>query len=150
MSAAAGGSDSIVVRPYDQNSTDGSSDFAYRMAANISNLLKEESHFNKVHDPMNGSHVIENLTEIISSKAWAYFLELDTLKSLNSVDKILKIKSDVTLKRNERVILFNEKQIKLIGINLFNTTNSNPQDWKKDLSYLAIPYLIYEEIEEVN
>ena len=72
------------------------------------------------------------------------------MKSLNSVDKILKIKSDVTLKRTERVNLFNEKQIKLLGINLFNTTNSNPQDWKKDLSYLAIPYLIYEEIEEVK
>lgn len=150
MSAAAGGSDSIVVHPYDQNSMDGSSDFAYRMAANVSNLLKEESYFDKVHDPLKGSHVIENLTEIICSKAWAYFLELDKLKSLNSAVKILKIKSDVTLKRNERVNLFNEKQIKLIGINLFNTTNSNPQDWKKDLSYLAIPYLIYEEIEEVK
>jgi methylmalonyl-CoA mutase len=62
MSAAAGGSDSIVVHPYDQNSTDASSDFAYRMAANISNLLKEESYFDKVHDPLKGSHVIENLT----------------------------------------------------------------------------------------
>jgi methylmalonyl-CoA mutase len=149
MSAAAGGSDSIVVHPYDQNSTDGSSDFAYRMAANISNLLKEESYFDKVHDPLKGSHIIENLTELISSKAWTYFLELDAFKSLNAADKILKIKSDISLKRTQRVNLFNEKQIKLIGINLFNTTNPNPQDWKKDLSYLAIPYLIYEEIEVV-
>ena len=149
MSAAAGGSDSIVVHPYDQNSKDGSSDFSYRMAANISNLLKEESYFDKVHDPLKGSHIIENLTELIRSKAWTYFLELDAFKSLNSADKILKIKSDISLKRTERVNLFNEKQIKLIGINLFNTTNPNPQDWKKDLSYLAIPYLIYEEIEVV-
>jgi len=149
MSATAGGSDSIVIHPYDQNSTVGSSDFAYRMAANISNLLKEESYFDKVHDPMKGSHIIENLTEIINSKAWAYFLELETFKSLNSMDKILKIKSEITLKRTERLNLFNQKQIKLIGINLFNTTNPNPQDWKKDLSYLAIPYLIYEEIEVV-
>jgi methylmalonyl-CoA mutase len=149
MSAAAGGSDSIVIHPYDQNSTNGSSDFSYRMAANISNLLKEESYFDKVHDPMKGSHIIENLTEIINSKAWAYFLELETFKSLNSMDKILKIKSEITLKRTERLNLFNQKQIKLIGINLFNTTNPNPQDWKKDLSYLAIPYLIYEEIEVV-
>jgi len=150
MSAAAGGSDSIVVHPYDQNSTVGSSDFAYRMAANISNLLKEESYFDKVHDPLKGSYIIDNLTELISSKAWAYFLELDTFKSLNATDKILKIKSDITLKRTQRLNLFNQKQIKLIGINLFNTTNPNPQEWKKEIKYLEIPYLIYEEIEDIK
>ena len=150
MSAAAGGSDSIVVHPYDQNSTVGSSDFAYRMAANISNLLKEESYFDKVHDPLKGSYIIDNLTELISSKAWAYFLELDTFKSLNATDKILKIKSDITLKRTQRLILFNQKQIKLIGINLFNTANPNPQEWKKEIKYLEIPYLIYEEIEDIK
>ena len=150
MSAAAGGSDSIVVHPYDQNSTVGSSDFAYRMAANISNLLKEESYFDKVHDPLKGSYIIDNLTELISSKAWAYFLELDTFKSLNATDKILKIKSDITLKRTQRLILFNQKQIKLIGINLFNTANPNPQEWKKEIKYLEIPYLIYEEIEYIK
>ncbi len=150
MSAAAGGSDSIVVHPYDQNSTVGSSDFAYRMAANISNLLKEESYFDKVHDPLKGSYIIDNLTELISSKAWAYFLELDTFKSLNATDKILKIKSDITLKRTQRLNLFNQKQIKLIGINLFNTANPNPQEWKKEIKYLEIPYLIYEEIEYIK
>jgi methylmalonyl-CoA mutase len=150
MSAAAGGSDSIAVHPYDQNSTVGSSDFAYRMAANISNLLKEESYFDKVHDPLKGSYIIDNLTELISSKAWAYFLELDTFKSLNATDKILKIKSDITLKRTQRLNLFNQKQIKLIGINLFNTANPNPQEWKKEIKYLEIPYLIYEEIEDIK
>lgn len=146
MSAAAGGSNSIVVHPYDQNATDGSSEFAYRMAANISNLLKEESYFDKVQDPLKGSNLIENLTQIISEKAWNYFLELDTFKSLNATEKISKIKRDISSKRAEREQLFKEKRIKLIGINLFNTENSNPQEWKKDLNYLEIPYLIYEEI----
>lgn len=147
MSAAAGGSDSIVVHPYDQNATVGSSAFAYRMAANISNLLKEESYFDKVQDPLKGSRIIENLTQIISEKAWNYFLELDQFKSLNSSEKIAKIKSDISSKRAEREQLFKEKQIKLIGINLFNTENPNAQEWKKDLSYLEIPYLIFEEID---
>ncbi len=147
MSAAAGGADSIVVHPYDQNSTDGSSEFAYRMAANISNLLKEESYFDKVQDPLKGSRIIENLTQLISKKAWNYFLELDTFKSLNSAEKIAKIKSDISSKRALREQLYKEKQIKLIGINLFNTENPNSQEWKKELNYLEIPYLIYEEID---
>jgi hypothetical protein len=36
----------------------------------------------------------------------------------------------------------------LIGINLFNINNPIPQEWKKELSYLGIPYLIYEETNE--
>jgi len=147
MSAAAGGADSIVVHPYDQHATDGSSEFAYRMAANISNLLKEESYFDKVQDPLKGSRIIENLTQLISEKAWNYFFELDSFKSLNSIKKIAKIKSDISSKRTEREQLFKEKLIKLIGINLFNTQNPNSQEWKKGLNYLEIPYLIYEEID---
>lgn len=147
MSAAVGGADNIVVHPFDQNSTDGSSEFAYRMAANISNLLKEESYFDKVQDPLKGSRIIENLTQLISKKAWNYFLELDTFKSLNSTEKIAKIKSDISSKRALREQLYKEKQIKLIGINLFNTENPNSQEWKKELNYLEIPYLIYEEID---
>ena len=145
MSAAAGGAESIVVHPYDQHATQGSSEFAYRMAANISNLLKEESYFDKVEDPLKGSRIIENLTQLISKKAWNYFLELDTFKSLNSIEKIAKIKGDISSKRAEREQLFKEKQIKLIGINLFNTENPNSQEWKKELNYLEIPYLIYEK-----
>jgi methylmalonyl-CoA mutase len=146
MSAAAGGADSIVVHPYDQYAIEGSSEFAYRMAANISNLLKEESYFDKVEDPLKGSRIIENLTQLISKKAWNYFLELDTFKSLNSIEKIAKIKGGISSKRAEREQLFKEKQIKLIGINLFITENPNSQEWKKGLNYLEIPYLIYEEI----
>jgi hypothetical protein len=71
---------------------------------------------------------------------------LDTFKSLNSIEKIAKIKGGISSKRAEREQLFKEKQIKLIGINLFITENPNSQEWKKGLNYLEIPYLIYEEI----
>lgn len=144
MAAAAGGSDSIVIHAYDELSTDGSSDFAYRMAANISNLLKEESYFDKVQDPLRGSNVVENLTELISEKAWAYFLELETYKSLNSSEKLEKIKTDIAAKANTRLARFKENQMKLIGINLFNQESKNAQTWKEELNYLGVPYLIYE------
>jgi len=145
MSAAAGGSESIVIHPYDKLSTDKSSDFAYRMAANISNLLKEESYFDKVQDPLHGSNIVENLTSTLIEKTWAYFIELESFKKLNSVEKISKITSDIATKANARIAKFQEKQIKLIGINLFNLENKNSQTWQSDLNYLDLPYLIYEK-----
>jgi methylmalonyl-CoA mutase len=144
MTAAAGGSDSIVIHAYDELSTDGSSDFAHRMAANISNLLKEESYFNKVQDPLRGSHIVENLTSIIVEKAWANFLELEDYKSISSSEKLEKIKTDIAAKANTRLAKFKENQMKLIGINLFNQESKNAQTWKEELNYLGVPYLIYE------
>lgn len=144
MAAAAGGSNSIVIHAYDELSSDGSSDFAYRMAANISNLLKEESYFDKVQDPLRGSNVVENLTELISEKAWAYFLELEDYKSISSSEKLEKIKTDIAAKASTRLSKFKENQIKLIGINLFNQESVNAQTWKEELNYLGVPYLIYE------
>jgi len=145
MSAAIGGSNSIVIHAYDECSIDGASDFALRMATNISNILKEESYFDKVIDPLHGSVVIENLTTLIAQKAWGYFLELDKFNSLNSDSKLEKIKTEISQKARERIDKFNKNELKLIGINLFNQENPNAQSWLKDLNYLGLPYLIYEE-----
>jgi methylmalonyl-CoA mutase len=114
------------------------------MATNISNLLKEESYFDKVIDPLSGSYVIENLTELLIEKGWNYFLELDAFKSLNSKEKIEKIKQDMRAKATERIAKFKSNETKLIGMNLFNKENPSAQTWKSDLSYLGVPYLIYE------
>jgi methylmalonyl-CoA mutase len=145
MAAAAGDSDSIVVHPYDELSTDGSSDFANRMATNISNLLKEESYFDKVQDPLKGSTIVENLTASIIEKSWSYFLELESFKSLNSKDKIEKIKADVSSKAVQRLAQFEAGKIPLIGINLFNQENPKAQTWKTTNRYLDLSYLIYEQ-----
>jgi methylmalonyl-CoA mutase len=106
--------------------------------------LKEESYFDKVQDPLRGSHIVENLTSIIVEKAWAYFLELEQFKSLNSSEKLEKINTDMAVKASTRLAKFKENQMKLIGINLFNQESVNAQTWKEELNYLGVPYLIYE------
>jgi methylmalonyl-CoA mutase len=106
--------------------------------------LKEESYFDKVQDPLRGSNAVENLTELISEKAWAYFLELEDYKSICSSEKLEEIKTDIAAKANTRLVKFKENQMKLIGINLFNQESKNAQTWKEELNYLGVPYLIYE------
>jgi len=43
------------------------------MARNVSSLLREESHFDKVADPSAGAYAIDNLIHHTAAKAWALF-----------------------------------------------------------------------------
>jgi methylmalonyl-CoA mutase len=60
MAAIAGGSDALTI--YAEKETDANMN---RIARNVSNILREESHFNKVADATAGSYYIEALTEEI-------------------------------------------------------------------------------------
>lgn len=81
MAAIAGGSDALTVYPEKENDSTMS-----RIARNVSNVLREESHFNKVADATAGSYYIESLTnqlvEKVKSKleAGSSGLEIGNLK----------------------------------------------------------------------
>ena len=65
MAAILGGCDALTIDPEDDDQA-----MMIRVARNISNILREESHFSKVADPMAGSYFIEDLTEQLTSAAW--------------------------------------------------------------------------------
>jgi methylmalonyl-CoA mutase len=69
MSAAVGGANVLCLNNNDQ--TDKlSNDFFNRISVNIQNLLKNESHFDKVTDIAAGSYYIESITNQIVEKVW--------------------------------------------------------------------------------
>lgn len=72
MSAAIGGVDALEVIPFDF-AFRVPTDFSNRIARNVQNILKEESHFDKVVDPGAGSYYIENLTNSLADAAWKLF-----------------------------------------------------------------------------
>ena len=72
MSAIIGGCDSLSILPHNQGIAT-IDDFSSRIARNVSNILKEESYFDKVADPAAGSYYIENLTHQIAEKSWEIF-----------------------------------------------------------------------------
>jgi methylmalonyl-CoA mutase len=76
MSATLGGTDTLVVVPFDTAYIAPDS-FSERIARNQQLLLKEEAHFDKVADPGAGSYYIENLTAMIADHAWKLFLEVE-------------------------------------------------------------------------
>jgi methylmalonyl-CoA mutase len=77
MSAVLGGTNSLVVKPFDK-SFKKPNPFSDRIARNIQIILKEESYFDKIVDPSAGSYYIENLTDSIISEAWKLFLDIDS------------------------------------------------------------------------
>lgn len=66
MSAIIGGCNILTITPHSNDKPA----FAARIARNVSNLLKEESYFDKVIDAANGSYYIEQLTDKIAEAAW--------------------------------------------------------------------------------
>lgn len=68
MASIIGGCDSLSVYAQDKNNI-----MMERIARNVSNILREESHFDKVEDPLAGSYVIESMTNQIAEKAWELF-----------------------------------------------------------------------------
>jgi len=67
IAAIAGGCDSLTV----QGETDTT--LFRRWARNLSHILREESFFDKVADPMAGAYAADAMTDVIARKAWALF-----------------------------------------------------------------------------
>lgn len=144
MSAVTGGIDSIVVHPYDSTSEKGTSTLAERMALNISLILKEESYFDGVIDPLGGSYAIEELTQKIAEKSWLFFQKLEEKGGMFEKDAIDFFKDAVLSKAELRKqeVITNKKT--LIGINKHNNNSPEENHFLDSSEYLGMQSLIFE------
>ncbi len=67
LSAVLGGCNALTLPSGEAN------EMSQRVALNVSNILKEESHIDKVADPLAGSYAIENFVYELSKAAWKDF-----------------------------------------------------------------------------
>jgi methylmalonyl-CoA mutase len=68
MASILGGCDSLMIIPQDEKSHTFN-----RIARNVSSILREESHFNKVADPLSGSYAVDVMVDAIARQAWTLF-----------------------------------------------------------------------------
>ncbi|WP_405411095.1 methylmalonyl-CoA mutase subunit beta [Maribacter sp. Asnod1-A12] len=118
MSAILGGADSVFNQNYNvvyKKSTD----FAERITINQLILLKEESYFNKVENPTEGSYYIETITNQLSEKALILFKSIEKdggfLKQLKNHTVQNRI-AESAKKQQEK---FNSKNTILVGTNAY-------------------------------
>jgi len=131
MAAVLGGCNSLSIAPFDEiyNQTNS---FSSRISRNISNLMKEESYFDRVADPVAGSYYIENLSDKLVSSALNVFKEIEShggfLESFNTG----MIQKNIAVTRDRKHDLISKRREVFIGTNQYpNISESvNPDDVK--------------------
>lgn len=67
MASILGGCDLLTVEPEDSSNA-----MMTRVARNVGNILREESHFNKVADPLAGAYFVDDLALEIREELWKH------------------------------------------------------------------------------
>lgn len=118
MSAILGGVDAILDAPYDSSfqSPDG---FSNRIALNVSNLLKEESYFDKVVDPSAGSYYIENLTNELLERALEGFRATETAGGFIAEFKAGNVQNAIAEVRNKKEAAIASRKKVYVGTNRY-------------------------------
>lgn len=118
MSAILGGADAIANLPYD-SLYHKDNEFGDRIARNQLLILKNESYFDKVNNPADGSYYIETLTFQLAEKALLLFKDIESnggfLKQLN--DGVIKRKIQESADKEQE--LFNSGKEVLLGTNKY-------------------------------
>ena len=116
MAGILGGADEIINLPYDHLFHYPNA-FGQRIARNQLLMLREESHFDKVNDPVQGSYYLEKITDELANHG------LNLLKSIERSGGLLKqlhqgkIQQKIREKAEKEQKAFDEQQQTLVGIN---------------------------------
>jgi methylmalonyl-CoA mutase len=127
MSAILGGANTVANLPYDAL-YHKDNEFGDRIARNQLLILKNESYFDKVNNPSDGSYYIETLTNQLAEKALILFKDIEAndgfLKQLN--EGIIKRKIQESADK-EQELFDNGKEI-LLGTNKYPNKNDRMKD----------------------
>ena len=116
MSAILGGADVICNAPYD-TLFHNSNEFGERIARNQLLILKNESYFDKVNNPADGSYYIESITKQLAEKALDLFKDIEAnagfLSQLKEGTIQRKIKESAAKEQSD----FDTEKLVLLGTN---------------------------------
>ncbi len=118
FSAVVGGADVIDVIPFDTHVKEAN-EFSIHLSRNIQNILKEESHLDKVVDAGGGSYFIEKLTEELCKKAWELFQQVEESGGIIEALKSNFIQDSIEKTNRMKLNDFTEKKNVIVGVNKY-------------------------------
>jgi methylmalonyl-CoA mutase len=123
MSGIIGGADAIANLPYDAL-YHKDNEFGDRIARNQLLVLKNESYFDKVNNPADGTYYIESITNQLAEKALILFKDIEAnggfLKQLN--EGIIKRKIQESADKEQE--LFDSGKEVLLGTNKYSNKDN--------------------------
>ncbi|MFZ9027816.1 MAG: methylmalonyl-CoA mutase family protein [Crocinitomicaceae bacterium] len=144
MSAVNGNIDSVCVLPYDLYTADGASELAQRMALNMTNILKEESYFDKVCDVLGGSYSLENVQDELTDSAWKSFQKIEAHGGLFSEETKNTFYKEIKAIRDKRIAQYSSGDKTLIGVNKFENPDDINDTWTNIPNYEGLTSLVLE------
>ncbi|MBS0000876.1 MAG: methylmalonyl-CoA mutase small subunit [Cyclobacteriaceae bacterium] len=118
MAAVLGGTNSLTILPFDVVFSK-SNGFSRRISRNISNLLKEESYFNKVVDPAAGSYYIEMLTDKLIERSLDVFKETEAEGGYVAAFEKGMIQKKIADSRDRKYALVSSRRKVVVGTNQY-------------------------------
>lgn len=118
MSAILGNVDGVLIDPYDKEFNE-TSDFSNRIATNISTILKEESYFGKVANPVDGSYYIEEVSTKIAEKALELFKAIEAQDGFYKAFESEFIQQQIAEIRQEKIKLISQRRLPMVGVNKY-------------------------------
>ncbi len=118
MSAILGNVDGILIDPYDKEFK-APSEFSSRIAGNITTILKEESYFGKVSNPVDGSYYIEEVSTKIAEKALELFKAIEADGGFYTAFENETIQQQVAEIRLKKLKLISQRRTPMVGINKY-------------------------------
>ncbi|WP_157514616.1 methylmalonyl-CoA mutase family protein [Mangrovimonas sp. TPBH4] len=154
MSALLGNVDAVVIDPFDKEFKETSA-FSNRIAGNISTILREESYFGKVANPVDGSYYIEDVTSKIAEKALALFKEVETRGGFYDAFESDYIQQQIAEIRQRKLTLLSQRRLAMVGVNKYpNLMESIPSnilsEGSSQSSKLLTPRRATQEIEALR
>ena len=127
MSAVLGGANIIYNQPYNQLFQE-STEFGERISRNQLLILKNESYFDAVNNPSDGSYYIEQLTSQLGEKALELFKNIEANGGFLNQLKEGTIQRKIKESAQKEQTAFNNGEITLLGTN----KHPNQADKMKD------------------
>ncbi|GAA3650832.1 methylmalonyl-CoA mutase family protein [Flavivirga jejuensis] len=118
MSAILGNVDGVLIDAYDKEFKKAS-DFSSRIAGNISTILKEESYFGKVSNPVDGSYYVEEISTKIAQKALELFKTIEDKGGFYKAFESACIQEQIAEIRQEKIKLISQRRLPMVGVNKY-------------------------------
>ena len=125
LSAAIGGADRIICNNITQK-LGQAPEFIKRLTRNTHIILQEESRISRVQDPSGGSFYIEKLTNDISQNSWRNIKLIEKLGGISTLILSDGFITELRESREKQKKDIEDKNIKKIGVNIFEDPDSNP------------------------